>query len=67
MQPRKYFRPDSHSKTALIVIIIITFLSLSGFSRAQFLLIEETTNEAKSQEIKTNFSFGEKKTIVMIP
>ena len=66
MQPRKYFRPDSHSKTALIVIII-TFLSLSGFSRAQFLLIEETTNQAKSQEIKTNFGFGEKKTIVMIP
>lgn len=66
MQPRKYFRPDSHSKTALIVIII-TFLGLSGFSRAQFLLIEETTNQAKSHEIKTNFGFGEKKTIVMIP
>ena len=66
MQPRKYFRPDNHSKTALVVIII-TFLSLSGFSRAQFLLIEETTNQAKSQEIKTNFGFGEKKTIVMIP
>ena len=66
MQPRKYFRPDNHSKTALVVIII-TFLSLSGFSRAQFLLIEETTNQAKSQEIKTNFGFGENNTIVMIP
>lgn len=66
MQLRKYFRPDSHSKTALIVIII-TFLGLSGFSRAQFLLIEETTNQTKSQEIETNFGFGEKKAIVIIP